>query len=82
MQDRAGVTGVPDMTRLSVKFSQALSRGRRANCSPDSRESLLAALLRKRAADELETLLRDQIRWALPIRNGAPPVLQAAEPTE
>jgi len=61
------------MTALSVKFSQALARGRRAPRAPDSRESLLLALLRKRAtahsvgADALEALLRDQIRWALPI---------------
>jgi hypothetical protein len=41
---------------------------------PQSRASLLAILLRKRAtahnvgADDLEALLRDQIRWALPIQ--------------
>lgn len=65
------------MTVLSVKFSQALNRGRSGVSPADSRESLLAALLRKRAtahvlgAEDLETLLRDQIRWALPMRNGA-----------
>jgi hypothetical protein len=65
------------MTVLSVKFSQALNRGRKSERPPESRESLLAALLRKRAtahavgADELEELLRDQIRWALPIHKDA-----------
>lgn len=65
------------MTALSLKFSQALDRGRRGVRAPDSREALLATLLRKRAtahvvgAEELEALLRDQIRWGLPMRSGA-----------
>lgn len=73
------------MTALSVKFSQALARGRRGPRVADSRESLLAALLRKRAtahrigADDLEALLRDQIRWALPIKQ-YPAVVRNAEP--
>ena len=72
------------MTALSVKFSQALLRGRREPRAPDSRESLLLALLRKRAtahvvgADDLEALLRDQIRWALPI-DRAPQPRESAE---
>lgn len=72
------------MTALSVKFSQALARGRREPRAPDSREALLLALLRKRAtahavgAEELEALLRDQIRWALPIER-APHPHEAAE---
>ncbi|MGY2734256.1 hypothetical protein [Sphingomonas sp. UYP23] len=63
------------MTALSVHFAKALSRGRVAQ-APDSRASLLVALLRKRAtahvvgAEELETLLREQIRWALPMHDG------------
>lgn len=63
------------MTALSVQFANALSRGRVAQ-APDSRASLLAALLRKRAtahvvgAKDLESLLREQIRWALPIQDG------------
>lgn len=63
------------MTALSVQFAKALSRGRAAK-APDSRASLLAALLRKRAtahvvgAEELESLLREQIRWALPMQDG------------
>lgn len=61
------------MTMLSVQFSRALSRGR-VQQEPATRANLLAALLRKRAAahnagaPELEALLRDQIRWALPIQ--------------
>ena len=62
------------MTALSVKLSRALSRGRQMPAPPQSRAGLLAILLRKRAtahnvgADELEALLRDQIRWALPMQ--------------
>lgn len=62
------------MTALSVKLSRALSRGRNMPAPPRSRASLLAILLRKRAtahnvgADDLEALLRDQIRWALPMQ--------------
>ncbi|MBC9034666.1 hypothetical protein IAG41_19940 [Sphingomonas sp. JC676] len=65
------------MTMLSLKLSKALAKGRAAPARPDSREELLVTLLRKRAAahnigaEELETLLRDQIRWALPIHHGA-----------
>lgn len=42
---------------------------------PPSRAKLLAMLLRKRAAahnagaEELEALLRDQIRWSLPVHD-------------
>ncbi len=74
------------MTALSVKFSQALTRGRRAPRVPDSRAALLAALLRKRAtahrigAYDLEALLRDQIRWALPM--DCAPDTRAAGSTE
>ena len=58
---------------LSHRFSRALAKGRAKPAEPPSRASLLAILLRKRAtahnqgADELESLLRDQIRWSLPI---------------
>lgn len=61
------------MTLLSLKFSQALARGRAGQAAPPNRAELLATLLRKRAAahnagaEELEALLRNQIRWALPI---------------
>lgn len=60
------------MSLLSVRFAKALAAGRRSPALPDTRERLLVTLLRKRAAaqvagaDELEDLLRAQIRWALP----------------
>lgn len=60
------------MTMLSARLSQALARGRRKR-TPDTRCVVLVALLRKRAAAHvrgdmaLEALLREQIRWALPI---------------
>lgn len=58
------------MTMLSARLSRALRQGRVRQ--PDTRAEL-HSLLRMRAAahatgaDELEALLRDQIRWALPI---------------
>lgn len=58
---------------LSARLSQALAKGR-ASTPPATRPRLLAALLRKRAAAHmvgdaaLEAMLRDQIRWALPIQ--------------
>lgn len=61
------------MTRLSIQLSRAVSRGRAAPAPPATRADLLVTLLRKRAAahnagaEDLESLLRDQIRWALPI---------------
>jgi hypothetical protein len=60
------------MSLLALKFSEALRNGRRVPPPSDTREALLVALLKKRAtaqaigADDLEALLRDQIRWALP----------------
>lgn len=67
------------MTMLSLRLSRALSQGRRAKAEPESRASLLATLLRKRAAahaagaEELEALLRDQIRWSLPVQRDRDP---------
>ncbi len=58
---------------LSLKLTRALERGR-APRPPATRASLLASLLRKRAAaqnsgaPELEAMLRDQIRWSLPMQ--------------
>lgn len=67
------------MTMLSHRFSRALAQGRAKPVEPPSRASLLATLLRKRAtahnvgADALESLLRDQIRWSLPmVRDPSP----------
>jgi hypothetical protein len=61
---------------LSLRLSRALAQGRAIRPEPTSRAALLASLLRKRAAahnvgaDDLEALLRDQIRWALPMERG------------
>lgn len=65
------------MTMLSLRLSRAVSQGRLARNVPPSRATLLASLLRKRAAaqvagaEDLEALLRDQILWSLPIEKGA-----------
>jgi hypothetical protein len=60
------------VSRSSLILSRAAERGR-ADRTPASRVGILAALLRKRAtasthgADEVEQMLREQIRWSLPI---------------
>ena len=65
----------PCMTRLSLSLTRALEKGRVPRVAP-TRASLLATLLRKRAtaqcqgAEDLEAMLRDQIRWSLPIERG------------
>ncbi len=65
------------MTMLSLKLSRAVSSGRAEPPPPPDRASLLVMLLRKRAVahnigdEELEAMLRDQIRWALPIEREA-----------
>jgi hypothetical protein len=61
------------MTMLSLQLTRAMQCGRRLPAPEASRASLLWMLLRKRAtaynvgADDLEGMLRDQIRWALPM---------------
>ncbi|MDP5279968.1 hypothetical protein Q9Q95_13620 [Sphingomonas sp. DG1-23] len=58
---------------LSLRLSRAVAQGRAVPDHPENRAALLVTLLRKRAAaynagaHDLEALLRDQIRWALPI---------------
>jgi hypothetical protein len=60
------------MTWLSYKLSTALSQGRQKRNV--TREQILVDLLNKRAAArraglaDLERKLREQIRWALPLR--------------
>jgi hypothetical protein len=60
------------MTWLSYKLSSALAKGRQSRRL--TREQILVDLLNKRAAArraglrELERSLREQIRWALPLR--------------
>ena len=64
------------MSRLSYRLAKALSGSRRVKWRPTTREEVLAKLLVKRAAahraglTELEESLRQQIKWALPIRKG------------
>jgi len=64
------------MSRLSYRLAKAVSDGRAARGKPASREEVLSRLLVKRATAhraglrELEAALRDQIAWALPVRNG------------
>jgi hypothetical protein len=61
------------MTMLSLRLSRAVNAGRAAPALPPDRASLLFNLLRKRAVAhnigdlDLEAMLCDQIRWALPI---------------
>jgi hypothetical protein len=63
------------MTMLSLHLGKAVSRGRAEASAPKSRAEILVRLLRKRAvahnvgAEELEDLLRAQIRWALPLHD-------------
>jgi len=67
------------MSKMSFHFARALSAGRAPRPVPLTRESILAALLRKRAEAarcglaELERQLRSQIRWSLPILNPSAP---------
>ena len=64
------------MSNLSFRLHKAMSSGRQLRWRPDSREEVLARLLVKRAdaqragLDELEATLRQQIKWALPMRSG------------
>ena len=64
------------MSNLSFRLHKAVAGGRQIQWRPESREEILARLLVKRAdaqqagLDELEASLRQQIRWALPVRRG------------
>ena len=64
------------MSRMSYRLAKAVSDGRAARGRPSSREEILSRLLMKRAMahqaglHELETTLRGQISWALPVRKG------------
>ncbi|MFM9827143.1 MAG: hypothetical protein ACKVOB_00190 [Sphingomonas sp.] len=61
---------------LSLRLSRALAQGRARHARAD-RALVLLGLLRKRAAahnvgaTDLEGLLRDQIRWSLPLMAGS-----------
>jgi hypothetical protein len=61
------------MTDLSFMLSRAVARGRHDRGVPKSREQILLGLLNKRAEahrqglHDQERMLREQIRWALPV---------------
>jgi hypothetical protein len=61
------------MTDLSFLLSRAVARGRANRGVPKSRQNILLGLLNKRAEahrqglHDQEQLLREQIRWALPM---------------
>lgn len=61
---------------LSFRLAKVVAAGRRTRWRPMTREQVLARLLVKRAEahraglEHLETGLRQQIRWSLPIRKG------------
>ena len=61
------------MTDLSFQLSRALNKGRADRGVPKNRETILVGLLNKRAEAhrqglvDQEQLLREQIRWALPV---------------
>ena len=67
------------MSSMSYRLAKAVSDGRQARGKPGSREEVLSRLLVKRATAhqagllDLEAALRDQIAWALPVRNGEDP---------
>jgi hypothetical protein len=64
------------MSSLSFRLAKAAAAGRSLRWRPASREQVLARLLVKRAAAhqaglcELESSLRQQIAWSLPIHRG------------
>ena len=61
------------MTDLSFLLSRAVSKGRADRGIPKSRQNILLGLLNKRAEahrqglHDQERMLREQIRWALPM---------------
>ena len=61
------------MTDLTFLLSRAVARGRANRGVPKSRQNILVGLLNKRAEahrqglHDQEKLLREQIRWALPV---------------
>ena len=75
------------MSLLSIRLSRALARGREP-AEPATRAELLRILLRKRAAahnagaEDLEAMLRDQIRWSLPIDSSSDNVATSTNPAD
>lgn len=64
------------MSNLSFRLARAVSSGRKNGGKPADREAVLARLLVKRAAahraglDDLESIMRHQIEWSLPMKQG------------
>jgi hypothetical protein len=72
--DYGGGGAVEDqMTDVSFQLSRALNKGRADRGVPKNRQTILVGLLNKRAEAhrqglvDQEQLLREQIRWALPV---------------
>lgn len=69
------------MSLLGLRLTRALEKGRRGPDVCPTRETILVSLLNKRAmaarmgADETEALLRQQIRWSLPIMASKPALI-------
>jgi hypothetical protein len=76
------------MTRRFTDLSTLVSAGRAGKGVPGSRGEVLEALLRKRAAawrgglSDLESKLRNQILWSLPIEAPEEPPRSKAGATE
>jgi hypothetical protein len=65
------------MSLIGLRFAKALENGRRGPAPCLTRERVLVSLLAKRAmaaqlgADDMEAMLRSQIRWSLPMHRDA-----------
>lgn len=61
------------MSLIGIRFARALQSGRKDATASLTRERVLVSLLNKRAvaaqmgADDMEAMLRAQIRWSLPM---------------
>lgn len=61
------------MSLIGIRFARALQSGRKETAACLTRERVLVSLLNKRAvaaqmgADDMEAMLRAQIRWSLPM---------------
>ena len=74
------------MSLIGIRFARALQNGRRDSAATLTRERVLVSLLNKRAvaaqmgADEMEAMLRAQIRWSLPMVDDTPHPLVSRQP--
>lgn len=73
------------MTDLSFMLSRAVARGRADRGIPKSRQTVLLGLLNKRAEahrqglHDQERMLREQIRWSLPVNELASPARETED---